>query len=58
MNKRERLLAKKEGRKPRKLYDSDYLLGVYDKTRMGGIRFKLESEGVYLSDDREIAVPQ
>ncbi len=57
MNKRERLLAKKEGRKPRKLYDSDYLLGVYDKTRMGGIRFKLESEGVYLSDDREIAVP-
>ena len=24
MNKRERLLAEKEGRKPRKLYDSDY----------------------------------
>ena len=40
MNKRERLLAEKEGRKPRKLYDSDYLLGVYDETRMGGIRFK------------------
>ena len=28
MNKRERLLADREGRKPRKLYDSDYLLGV------------------------------
>ena len=26
MNKRERILAEKEGRKPRKLYDSDYLL--------------------------------
>ena len=38
MNKRERLQAEKEGRKPRKLYDSDYLLGVYDATRMGGIR--------------------
>ena len=39
MNKRERILAGKEGRKPSKLYDSDYLLGVYDETRMGGIRF-------------------
>ena len=28
MNKRERILAEKEGRKPSKLYDSDYLLGV------------------------------
>ena len=36
MNKRERLIAEKEGHKPRKLYDSDYLLGVYDETRMGG----------------------
>ena len=40
MKKRERILADREGRKPRKLYDSDYLLGVYDETRMGGIRFK------------------
>lgn len=57
MNKRERLLAEKEGRKPRKLHDSDYLLGVYDETRMGGIRFKLEEEGVFLSDDKETAAP-
>lgn len=57
MNKRERLLAEREGRKPRKLYNSDYLLGVYDETRMGGIRFKLESEGAFLSDDRETAAP-
>ena len=39
MNKRERLTAEREGRKPRRLCDSDYLLGVYDETRMGGIRF-------------------
>lgn len=57
MNKRERMLAEKEGRKPRKLYDSDYLLGVYDETRMGGIRFKLESDGTFLSDDKETAAP-
>ena len=57
MNKRERLLAEKEGRKPRKLYDSDYLLGVYDETRMGGLRLKLDSDGHFLSDDEETSVP-
>lgn len=35
MNKRERILAEREGRKPSKLHDSDYLLGVYDETRNG-----------------------
>lgn len=57
MNKRERLQAEKEGRKPRKLYDSDYLLGVYDATRMGGIRLKSDMEGSFLSDDKESTVP-
>ena len=57
MNKRERILADKEGRKPNKLYDSDYLLGVYDETRMGGIRFKLDPNGPFLSDDQETAAP-
>ena len=57
MNKRERILAEKEERKPRKLHDSDYLLGVYDVTRMGGIRFKTDKEGVFLADDRENMVP-
>ena len=57
MNKRERIRAQKEARKPHKLYDSDYLLGVYDATRMGGIRFKLDPNGPFLSDDRETKVP-
>lgn len=57
MNKRERILAEKEGRKPSKLYDSDYLLGVYDETRMGGIRFKANPEGPFLSDDKKTAAP-
>ena len=57
MNKRERIIAEKEGRKPSKLHDSDYLLGVYDETRMGGIRFKSEPDGVFLSDDKETAAP-
>ncbi len=57
MNKRERILAEREGRKPSKLYDSDYLLGVYDETRMGGIRFKKDPDGPFLSDDKETAAP-
>ena len=57
MNKRERVLAVKEGRKPKKLYDTDYLLGVYDETRMGGIRFKLDPEGTFLSDNKDTSVP-
>lgn len=57
MNKRERILAEKENRKPRKLHDSDYLLGVYDETRMGGIRLKLDIKGSFLADDKESAVP-
>ena len=57
MNKRERILAEKEGRKPAKLYDSDYLLGVYDETRLGGIRFKTEPNGAFLSADKKTAAP-
>lgn len=57
MMKRERLQAEKESRKPRRLNDSDFLLGVYDETRMGGIRFKLEQDGAFLSDDKETAAP-
>lgn len=57
MNKRERILAENEKRKPRKLHDSDYLLGVYDETRMGGIRFKESPDGPFLSDDRDTAAP-
>ena len=57
MNKRERIVAEKEGRKPAKLYDSDYLLGVYDETRMGGLRFKSDSDGAFLSDDKTTAAP-
>ena len=57
MMRREKNRADKEGGKPRKLLDSDYLLGVYDETRMGAIRFSLEEGGPFLSDDKETAAP-
>ncbi len=57
MMKKERLLADSEDRKPHKLVDSDFLLGVYDEARMGGLRFKLDPDGDFLSNDKETATP-
>ena len=57
MKRREEIRAKKEGLKPEKLLESDYLLGVYDEARMGGLRFKTELDGNFLSDDKEFATP-
>lgn len=57
MQRREKFQADRENRKPRKLLDSDYLLGVYDETRMGAIRFALEDGGQFLANDQETATP-
>lgn len=57
INRRERIEAERENRKPRELRTSDYLLGVYDETRMGAIRFKTDKEGEFLSNDSEVAAP-
>ena len=35
------------GEKPQTLYDIDYLLGVFDKTRMGALRFKTSLDGSF-----------
>jgi serine/threonine-protein kinase HipA len=57
MKRREETYAKKEDRKPKKLTETDYLLGVYDQTRMGGLRFSLSEGGQFLSADKELAAP-
>ena len=57
MNRREELRARELGEKPKKLLESEYLLGVYDEARMGGLRFKTEPEGAFLSNDSEFSVP-
>lgn len=56
MKKREALL-KPEGGRARRLTDIDYLLGVYDPARMGGLRFKLQEEGPFLDDDEGKSIP-
>lgn len=57
MKRREAILAKREERKPRTLTDIDFLLGVYDETRMGGLRFSVLPKGPFLSNDKELATP-
>ena len=57
MIKRERNTADRENRNPNRLLSSDFLLGVYDKTRMGGIRLKLLPDGSFLSDDTDEPIP-
>lgn len=57
MNRRAEICAKELQEKPKKLMESDYLLGVYDEARMGGLRFKLDKDGEYLSNDKDFATP-
>ncbi len=57
MERWEALAARQEERKPRPLSESDYLLGVSDIYRMGGIRFKLDSEGPFLDENVQMVAP-
>ena len=57
MKRREAVQAKKENRKPKTLGESDFLLDVYDRTRMGALRFKVREDEPFLSDDGGLAVP-
>ncbi len=57
MRRREALLARMENRPQKNLMQSDYLLGVYDEHRIGGLRFKESPNGPFLNDNREMAAP-
>lgn len=57
MKRREAAMARLEGRNPNNLYETDYLLGVYDKHRMGALRFKLHLEGPFVNENKTLASP-
>ena len=57
MKRREALQAREEKRKERRLFESDYLLGVNDISRSGALRFKLNEEGPFLDDDTTFPTP-
>lgn len=57
MKRREVLLAKVENRLPNPLFGIDFLMGVHDNHRMGGLRFKETETGEFLSNDSRLAAP-
>lgn len=57
MKRREIALAKQEERKAGTLFESDFLLGVYDSQRMGGLRFKTDKEGEFLDNSKDYITP-
>lgn len=57
MKRREAILAKTENRLIQPLFESDFLLGVYDLHRMGALRFKLDIDGDFLDNNRNYTAP-
>lgn len=57
MDRREAIKARLEDRPRRRLMESDYLLGVYDESRMGALRFKTDIDGPFLDDDPAHSTP-
>ena len=57
LDRRERLAAQQEGRPKRMLTDYDYLIGIEDITRMGGLRYKEENCDCYAGSSERFLVP-
>lgn len=57
LNRREQILAQEEKRPVRKLSSYDYLLGIDDYSRMGGLRFKESPDGEFINCDATLRIP-
>lgn len=57
LDRREGYRARAEQRPRHNLQESDYLLGVFDESRMGALRMKLDPDGVFLDNDPEYSTP-
>ncbi|RTY87543.1 type II toxin-antitoxin system HipA family toxin [Flavobacterium sp. GSN2] len=57
MKRREAQQAKDKNEKPKTLYDIDFLLGVYDESRMGALRFKTDPNGDFLDNNKTASSP-
>jgi len=51
MRRKEAADARRESREIKPLYESDYLLGVFDGHRMGALRFKTDPNGKFLNNN-------
>lgn len=57
MQRREAWTAQRENRRPRRLDEYDYLLGVHDASRMGAMRFRVEEDGAFVAPDDPWSTP-
>ncbi|PKD19994.1 toxin HipA [Salegentibacter salinarum] len=57
MKRRAAQNARTKDEKIKKLYEIDYLLGVYDESRMGALRFKTDFDGPFLNNDNQNPTP-
>lgn len=57
MKRRAAQLAKENNEKAPTLYDIDFLLGVYDESRMGALRFKTDPNGDFLDNNKTASTP-
>lgn len=57
MKRREVQQAKEKNEKSKTLYDIDFLLGVYDESRMGALRFKTDPNGDFLDNNKSASTP-
>lgn len=57
MKRRVAQQAKENNEKAATLYDIDYLLGVYDESRMGALRFKKKLDEPFLDNNNETPTP-
>ncbi len=49
--------AKEKDQKAPTLYEIDFLLGVYDESRMGALRFKTDPDGPFLDNSEKNPTP-
>lgn len=57
MKRRAAQNARARNEKAQTLYEIDYLLGVFDESRMGALRFKRELNGPFLDNDAQTPTP-
>lgn len=57
LDRRERILAQLEKRPKKTLTNYDYIIGIEDFTRMGGIRFKTKGSDEYINSSAKYLVP-
>ena len=57
LNRREQIAASEEKRPIRRLSSFDYLMGIDDRSRMGGFRFKTNMNGDFINTETTLRIP-